>query len=78
MVSTSLTRLAWKCATRAPFSLGYVNMAGFGVLAAAAVFLAPVGARLAHALPEARLRRAFAIGLVVVALNMIREAVFAA
>lgn len=63
---------------RAPFSLGYVNMAGFGVLAAAAVFLAPVGARLAHALPEARLRRAFAIGLVVVALNMIREAVFAA
>ena len=46
--------------------------------AAAAVFLAPVGARLAHALAEARLRRAFAIGLVVVARNMIREAVFAA
>lgn len=61
---------------RAPFSLGYVNMAAFAVLAIAAVFLAPVGARLAHALPEHRLRQAFAIGLVIVALNMLREAFF--
>ncbi|PWE17048.1 hypothetical protein DDZ18_10120 [Marinicauda salina] len=61
---------------RAPFSVGYVNAAGFVVLAAAAVGLAPVGAHLAHSLNPARLRQAFAIGLVVVALNMLREAVF--
>lgn len=61
--------------TRAPFSLGYVNMAGFVCLAGAAVFLAPVGAMLAHKLNAARLKRAFAIGLLIVAANMIREAV---
>lgn len=63
-------------AGRAPFSLGYVNMAGFVCLAAAAVFLAPVGAALAHRLNAARLKQAFAIGLLIVAVNMLREAVF--
>jgi uncharacterized membrane protein YfcA len=59
---------------RAPFSVGYVNMAAFATLASAAVFLAPVGASLAHRLNAARLKQAFAIGLLVVAVNMIREA----
>ncbi len=59
---------------RPPFSLGYVNLVGFAVLAASAYFLAPVGARLAHSLNAARLRQAFAVGLVLVALNMLREA----
>ena len=59
----------------APFSLGYVNLAAFVTLASAAVFLAPVGANLAHRLNAARLKQAFAIGLLLVALNMIREAV---
>ncbi|MGX6647097.1 sulfite exporter TauE/SafE family protein [Maricaulaceae bacterium MS644] len=63
-------------AGRAPFSLGYVNMAGFVCLAAAAVFLAPVGAALAHRLNAARLKQAFAICLLIVAVNMLREAVF--
>lgn len=62
-------------AGRAPFSLGYVNMAGFVCLAGAAVFLAPVGASLAHKLNAARLKQAFAVGLLIVAANMIREAV---
>ncbi len=62
-------------AGRAPFSLGYVNLAAFVTLAASAVFLAPVGAGLAHRLNAARLKQAFAIGLLVVALNMLREAV---
>ncbi|MGJ3231278.1 MAG: sulfite exporter TauE/SafE family protein [Oceanicaulis sp.] len=62
-------------AGRAPFSVGYVNFAGFACLAGAAVFLAPVGAALAHRLNAARLKQAFAIGLLIVALNMIREAV---
>lgn len=62
-------------AGRAPFSLGYVNMAAFVCLAAAAVFLAPVGAAIAHKLNAARLKQVFAIGLLIVALNMLREAV---
>jgi len=64
-------------AGRAPFSLGYVNMAGFVVMAGAAVLLAPVGASLAHRLNAARLRQVFAIGLALVALNMLRSAIFA-
>ncbi len=59
-----------------PFSLGYVNMAGFAILAASAVFVAPVGAKLAHRLNAARLRQAFAIGLALVALNMLRSAIW--
>jgi len=59
---------------RAPGSLGYVSLPGFLILAGAAVTLTPLGARLAHALPAARLRKAFAIGLVLVAANMLYEA----
>ena len=61
---------------RAPFSLGYVNLAAFVILAGAAVFLAPVGAALAHRLNAARLKQVFAIALLLLALNMVREAVF--
>ncbi|MEO1037971.1 MAG: sulfite exporter TauE/SafE family protein [Pseudomonadota bacterium] len=67
----------WDEVARPPFSLGYVNMAGFAVLAGSAFFLAPEGARLAHRLNAARLKQAFAVGLVIVALNMLREAFFA-
>jgi uncharacterized protein len=35
---------------------------------------APIGARLAHRLPQQTLKRAFAILLAVVAINMLREA----
>jgi len=66
----------WGEPGRAPLSLGYVSAPGFVILAGAAVGLAPLGARLAHALPADQLRKAFAIGLVVVAVNMLREAVF--
>ena len=63
---------------RAPLSLGYVNLAAFVTLAGAAVLMAPIGARLAHRLDSTRLKRAFAIGLFIVALNMVREALFGA
>jgi uncharacterized membrane protein YfcA len=62
---------------RAPFSLGYVNLAAFVILAGSAFFLAPVGAALAHKLNAARLKQIFAIALLILSLNMIREAIFA-
>lgn len=61
---------------RAPFSLGYVNLAAFVILAGAAVFLTPIGAGLAHKLNAARLKQIFAIFLFILSLNMIREAAF--
>jgi uncharacterized protein len=57
-----------------PWSLGYVSLPGFVVLAALTAITAPVGARLAHRLPQLTLKRAFAIFLAIVALNMLREA----
>lgn len=57
-----------------PFSLGYISAPGFVVLAALTTLTAPMGARLAHRLPQLTLKRAFAVLLTVVALNMLREA----
>jgi uncharacterized membrane protein YfcA len=57
-----------------PWSLGFVSVPGFLVLAALTAITAPVGARLAHRLPQLSLKRAFAVFLAFVALNMLREA----
>jgi len=57
-----------------PWSLGFVNIVGFVFLALLTMLTAPIGARLAHRLPQLTLKRAFAIMLAVLALNMLREA----
>lgn len=57
-----------------PWSLGYVSAPGFVVLAALTAITAPIGARLAHRLPQLALKRAFAVFFAIVALNMLREA----
>lgn len=57
-----------------PFSAGFVSAPGFFVLAALTMLTAPMGARLAHRLPQQSLKRAFAVFLALVALNMLREA----
>ena len=48
-----------------PHTIGYVYVPALIGVAAASMLLAPLGARLAHAWPVARLRRAFAIMLLV-------------
>ncbi len=60
-----------------PLSLGYVNMPGFVLLAGSAFFVAPVGAHLAHSLPADNLKRLFAIGLAIVGVLLLREAILA-
>jgi uncharacterized membrane protein YfcA len=57
-----------------PWSLGFVSVPGFVLLALLTAITAPIGARLAHRLPQLTLKRAFAIFLAVTALNMLREA----
>lgn len=54
-----------------PFSLGHVNLPAFLLIAIFTVTMAPVGARLAHALDAARLRKMFALLLLIVAVRMI-------
>ncbi|MGH6950816.1 MAG: sulfite exporter TauE/SafE family protein [Vitreimonas sp.] len=58
-----------------PWSAGFVNLPGFAVVALLTAVTAPVGARLAHRLPQLALKRAFAVFLALTALNMLREAV---
>lgn len=57
-----------------PWSLGFVSVPGFLALAALTALTAPIGARLAHRLPQLTLKRAFAAFLALIALNMLREA----
>ncbi|MFS2318155.1 sulfite exporter TauE/SafE family protein [Maricaulis sp. D1M11] len=59
-----------------PLSLGFVSLPGLAILAGSAFFVAPVGAHLAHSLPERQLKRFFAVGLVLVGGMLIREAVW--
>ncbi len=54
-----------------PWSLGYIYLPAFIGIVCASVFTAPLGARLAHALPVDKLKRLFAIFLYVVATRML-------
>ncbi len=54
-----------------PASLGYVNLVGFALIAPLSMALAPVGAKLAHALPAVWLSRAFALFLAATGIRML-------
>lgn len=59
---------------RPPLTVGSVNLAAFCLIVAMTMLTAPLGARLAHRLDPAALRRVFAVFLLLVAANMLREA----
>jgi uncharacterized membrane protein YfcA len=54
-----------------PFSAGYVNVPAFLLISLFTVAMAPVGAKLAHSLDAAQLKRWFAVLLSVVAARML-------
>ncbi|MDP3759307.1 MAG: sulfite exporter TauE/SafE family protein [Ramlibacter sp.] len=58
-----------------PASFGYIWLPGLVVIAACSFFMAPVGAKAAHALPVGRLKRIFAIILYVLAAYMFYKGV---
>lgn len=53
-----------------PWTVGYVSLVGFLIVAPVAWAVAPLGARLAHSLDRRRLSAAFGVFLLVVALRM--------
>lgn len=61
-------------ATRPPFTIGAVNGVAFVITIAMTLITAPVGVKLAHAMDPKRLKRIFAVFLILVALNMLRKA----
>ncbi|HEY9280000.1 MAG TPA: sulfite exporter TauE/SafE family protein [Eoetvoesiella sp.] len=54
-----------------PGSIGYIWMPALGLIAAASVFTAPLGAKAAHSLPVHHLKRVFASVLYVLAIYML-------
>jgi uncharacterized membrane protein YfcA len=61
----------WSVPGRPQFSAGYVNLLGFAVIVPMTMLVAPLGARLAHALSQVHLRRAVALFLGITALRML-------
>ncbi len=56
-----------------PFSFGYVNLLAWLCVIPTSILLAPVGARVAHKVSVKRLKKIFALFMVLVALNMWRK-----
>jgi uncharacterized membrane protein YfcA len=54
-----------------PWSLGYISLPALGGLALASVLTAPLGARVAHRLPVARLKKVFALLLLALGTRML-------
>lgn len=63
-------------AGRPPYTVGLVNLPAFAIIIAMTLITAPIGASLAHKLNPAPLKRAFAVFLFLVALNMIGKAIW--
>ncbi|WP_458526863.1 sulfite exporter TauE/SafE family protein [Onishia taeanensis] len=55
---------------RLPGSIGFVNVLGFAAIVPMTMLCAPLGARLAHAIPPALLKRLFALFLLATAVRM--------
>jgi uncharacterized membrane protein YfcA len=53
-----------------PFSLGYVNLLGFALIAPTSILATPWGVHLAHTIPPLWLKRAFAVFLFATSLRM--------
>jgi uncharacterized membrane protein YfcA len=58
-----------------PGALGYLYLPALVLIASASVLLAPVGARVAHAMNVSRLRHAFAALMYMLAAYMVYKAV---
>lgn len=54
-----------------PLSVGYVNIPAFVCIVIASVLFAPLGAKYAHRIPHAKLKRIFAVFLFILAIRMI-------
>lgn len=61
-------------AVRPPWTIGAINLPAFAVVIAMTLITTPYGARLAHRMNARPLKRVFAAFLLLVSLNMLREA----
>jgi uncharacterized protein len=72
-VPSALGFLTLQIAQPPPFSIGAVNLPAFFVTIAMTLITTPFGVRLAHRMDARPLKRAFAVFITLVALNMLRK-----
>ncbi len=65
--------IGWNAENLPPFSLGYINLVVWAIIIPFSVLMAPVGVKLAHSMPVDRLRKVFAVLLVIIAFRMLIE-----
>lgn len=65
----------WGVTGLPPFSVGYISLPAFALIATMTFLTAPLGAGLAHRLDKEMLNRIFAIYLAITALLLLREAI---
>lgn len=68
-----MTLGGWQNPELPPFSIGYVNWLGFLLIVPTTLLLVPLGAKFAHSLSQAGLRRAFAIFLGLTSIRMFTD-----
>ena len=65
----------WDNSMLPQFSLGYVSLVGFVLIAPATVLMAPIGARIAHGMSQRHLNLVFGLFLLVAAIRMTTRAI---
>ncbi|MDX9895250.1 MAG: TSUP family transporter, partial [Desulfofustis sp.] len=61
----------WQATALPPDSIGYIYLPALVGIAAVSILTAPLGARLAHSLPVSRLRKIFAVMLILIGTRML-------
>ena len=64
----------WNAANLPPYSFGYIYLPGLFCIVIVSMFTAPLGARLAQTLPVPKLKKCFALLLIVVGIRMLLKA----
>ena len=61
----------WDVPARPLYSVGFINLPAFAGIVVASTLFAPLGARIAHTIPPATLKRVFAVFLAVLGVKML-------
>ncbi len=68
--------IGWGMPVKPPLTIGMVNLPAFAIVVSMTLITAPLGVKLAHAMDPKPLKRAFAFFIMLMALNMLRKAIW--
>jgi uncharacterized membrane protein YfcA len=68
--------IGWDMPVKPPLTIGLVNLPAFAIVVSMTLITAPFGVKLAHAMDPKPLKTAFAFFIMLMALNMLRKAIW--